>query len=113
MSSLSSKTQFSLIQLAKKDQSCYFYQEKPRRQGQGQGQGQNTPAIGINVTAIKKNKNKKDLTSIEYYKYKQKGYYINKCLEKKQKKVVLVLTIFILVIEDNEKAILVSAKKLK
>lgn len=41
-------------------------------------------AIGINVTKVtKKNKdNAKDLSHIEYYTYKQKGHYKNKCLQK-------------------------------
>ncbi len=41
-------------------------------------------AIRVNVTKVaKKDKDKaKDLSHVEYYTYKQKGHYTNKCLEK-------------------------------
>ena len=51
------------------------YQEK-RRGGH--------PATRVNaIKIVKKDKNKaKDLSHVEYYIYKQKSHYINKCLEK-------------------------------
>ena len=56
---------------------------------QWQGQGQNTPATSINTTAIRKekdkNKDKKNLSNIEYYTYKQKSHYTNKCPKKEPK----------------------------
>ena len=80
----SSGTQSSLAQ-PKKDQNSYSCQGKPQQQGQGQ----NTPATGVNATVIRKDKNKdkdkKNLSNIECYTYKQKGYYANKCPKKEPK----------------------------
>ena len=47
-------------------------------------QQENCPAIGVNaIKVVKKKKDKaKDLSHIKYYTYKQKNYYVNKCLEK-------------------------------
>ena len=54
--------------------------KKDKRHGNWQGH----LATGVNATEVaKKNKDKaKDLSHIECYTYKQKGYYANKCPKK-------------------------------
>ena len=80
----SSGTQ-SLLAQPEKDQNSHFCQREPHRQGQGQ----NTHIISVNATTIRKdkdkNKDKKELSNIEYYSCKQKGFYANKCPEKELK----------------------------
>ena len=81
---LSSRTQSSPAQ-PKKEQNSRSHQVGPWQQGQGQ----NIFATGVNATAVRKdkdkNKNKKNLSNIECYTCKQKGYYANKCSKKKPK----------------------------
>ena len=81
---LSCKTQSLPVQPKKEQNSC-FCQKRPQQQGQSQ----NTPITSVNATTVRKNKDKnkdkKDLSNIECYTCKQKGYYASKCPEKEPK----------------------------
>ena len=81
---LSSGTQSSPEQ-PKKEQNSRSCRGGPRQQGQGQ----NTPATGVNATTVRKDKDKdkdkKDLSNIECYTCKHKGYYANKYPKNKPK----------------------------
>ena len=47
----------------------------------GRGRGQDSPATGVNVTPKKK---ERDLSQVDYFHCRKKGYYVNRCLQKKK-----------------------------
>ena len=56
-------------------------QNQGPQHGQERGQDQNSPTTGFNVTPKKE---KKDLSQINCFYYKKKGYYANKCSQKRK-----------------------------